>query len=226
MSIEGNPAWLNAYPQLAQITDSAWQELMQKAQLRNIPAGTVLFYSGDRAAQYVLVLEGSIKVQKITENGREIVLYRVEPGETCVLTTNSLLAMDTYPAEGIAETAVKAVVLPSSAFQQAMADSPSFRQFVFSVYGRRLSDLILLVEEVAFGRMDQRLAQFLLHQAEEGEVLQLSHQELAAELGTAREVVSRLLKEFERRGWVSLARRQITVVDKPAMRLGTESTVL
>jgi CRP/FNR family transcriptional regulator len=226
MLLDQIPAWRETYPQLANLQDAGWQKLLEQAHVQEIPAGTVLFHDGDKAGHYVLVLAGCVKVQKITESGREIVLYRVEAGETCVLTTTSLLALDVYPAEGVAETDITAVLINASTFKEAMSASDTFRQFVFSVYSKRLTDLIVLVEEVAFGRMDQRLAQWLMQHSVESNAIQISHQELAAELGTAREVISRLLKEFERRGLVALARRQVEVIDRAALEHSTQQMVL
>jgi CRP/FNR family transcriptional regulator len=181
-----------------------------------IPPGVTVYREGDACENFFLVLDGSVRVQKLSESGREIVLYRVEAGQSCVLTTTCLLAHERYAAEGITETEVRAVSIPLARFHEALARSPGFRDFVFTSYGVRISDLILLVEEVAFGRIDLRLAQLLLDQAK-GELLEATHQQLAAELGTAREVISRQLKEFERRGWVQLGRGRIQVLDRDGL---------
>src|SRR5690606_5562781 len=124
-----------------------------------------------------------------------------------------------YPAEGITETEVRAVILPADRFYEGIAKSPGFRDFVFLTYGKRILDLILLVEEVAFGRIDIRLAQCLLVYAGHAQSIVNTHQELATELGTAREVISRQLKDFERRGWVKLRRGKIDILDPDAMRM-------
>ncbi|GEO81994.1 Crp/Fnr family transcriptional regulator [Pararhodospirillum oryzae] len=175
-----------------------------------VPAGQEVFQAGGRCPAFVLVLEGSIKVSKISENGREIVLYRVERGQTCVLTTACLILGSTYDAEGVTENPVLAAALPAGSFARLIEMSSTFRRFVFSAYAVRLTDLLMLVEEVAFGRIDERMAQALLTLSQGGQ-WNGTHQDLAFELGTAREVVSRQLKEFERRGWVTLARGCVTV---------------
>jgi CRP/FNR family transcriptional regulator len=159
-----------------------------------------------------------VRVQQLSESGREIVLYRITGGDTCVLTTASLLAHQHYAAEAIAETAVDAIALPRDAFDRLMADSATFRDFVFRSYASRLTNLLLLVEEVAFGRMDTRLAERLVARCGADGIVALTHHDLAVELGTAREVVSRQLKEFERRGWVTLERGRVIVTDEQGLR--------
>jgi CRP/FNR family transcriptional regulator len=182
-----------------------------------LPAGAVLFRDGDACEAYTLVLSGRVRVQKVSESGRQIVLYRVEPGQTCVLTTNALMAALPYGAEGIAETAVEAVVVPGATFQALMGASAVFRHFVFTAYATRISDLLMLIDEVAFGRIDARLAHLLLTRADVRGIVMGTHLELATELGSAREVISRQLKEFERRGWVSAARGQVRITDRAAL---------
>ena len=154
-------------------------------------------------------------MQKIAENGREIVLYRVEGGQSCILTTNCLITGDEYSAEGITEGEVEALILPAATFRALLACSEIFRGFVFSAYATRISGLLMLIEEVAFGRIDARLAGWLAERGQ-GE-LKATHQEIAVELGTAREVVSRQLKEFERRGWLTLGRGRLEILDVAAM---------
>lgn len=210
-----------AFPDLAHMEEEGLRIFHDALRLTNVPAGTVLFSEGAECEVYVLVLEGSVRVQKTSESGREIVLYRVERGQTCVLTTACLMTSTEYGAEGVAETPVKAAVLSASAFQALLDVSPVFRRFVFTVYAGRIADLLMLIEEVAFGRVDMRLAQTLLAHARRdgsGATVTTTHQSLATELGTAREVVSRQLKEFERRGWVALSRGRIVIRDEAALR--------
>ncbi len=175
------------------------------------PAGTKLFEPGSKCARFLVVTEGRVRVQMLSECGREIVLYRVLPGETCVLTTSCLMSRTDYRAEGIAETPLRAQVLQADDFHRLMDSSGDFRNFVFANYGRRFSSLIELVEEVVFKRIDIRLAHHLLRASDDSGCVVQTHQELAVELGTAREVISRQLKEFERRGWVSLSRGRVAL---------------
>lgn len=199
------------FPQFARLDADSARTLEASARVMSIPAGTVLFQDGAECSSYVLVLEGSIRVQKVSEGGREIVLYRVESGQSCVLTTNCLIAREDYSAEGIAESPVKALVLPAATFRALLAKSEAFRDFVFSAYASRIADLLMLIEEVAFGRIDVRLGGWLRQHADAKGEIRATHQDIAVELGTAREVISRQLKEFERRGWVALHRGRVEV---------------
>ncbi len=207
----------HCFPQFTHLDADAARTLEAAARTAAIPAGTVLFQDGAECANYVLVLEGCIRVQKVSEGGREIVLYRVEGGQSCVLTTNCLIAHEDYSAQGIAETDVKVLVLPAAAFRTLLGKSEAFRDFVFSAYAARISDLLMLIEEVAFGRIDVRLAGWLRQHADPANEIRATHQDIAVELGTAREVVSRQLKEFERRGWVALRRGRVEVKDRAGL---------
>ncbi len=214
----GHLEWLKAFPELQSITDANWQRTAEQAQVMNVPKGTVLFRDGDLCQGYVFVSNGAIRVQKMDSQGREIVLYRVEDGQTCMLTTSCLIGGEAYPAEGMAETAVTLAMLPAPVFEKAMSGSADFRRFVLASIGRRIGDLMMLVEDVAFGRMDVRLARLILRRSGKNHgQLDCTHQELATELGTAREVVSRLLKDFERKGWVTLSRGKVSITDKDAL---------
>ncbi|MGE5517306.1 MAG: Crp/Fnr family transcriptional regulator [Bacteroidota bacterium] len=200
-----------SFPQFARLDPDSARMLESAARLVAIPAGTVLFQDGSECSTYVLVIDGSIRVQKVSEGGREIVLYRVEAGQSCVLTTNCLIAREDYAAEGVAETEVRALVVPATTFRTLLGKSEPFRDFVFAAYASRIADLLMLIEEVAFGRIDVRLAGWLRTRTDE---IRATHQDIATELGTAREVVSRQLKEFERRGWVMLHRGRIEIKDR------------
>ena len=209
--------WWNAFPALKDIQDPRWRALMGSAREVTIPPGTAVFHAGDACRNFLFVLDGWVRVEKLGENGREIVLYRVGRGETCLLTTSCLIARERYPAEGVTETEVRAVALPDELFNEALALSPEFRGFVFASFGARLTELMALIEAITFGRGDARLARRLLESGTPSGEVVATHQELAAELGTAREVVSRFLKEFERRGYVRLARGRIEITDRAAL---------
>lgn len=215
--------WLAAFPALTALEPAALALLRAQAQRLLVPRGTVLFTPGALCRHFMLLLDGTIRVQMVAENGREILLYRVARGETCILTTACLMTRTDYGAEGIAESDVAAVTIASQPFHDLLACSAVFRDFVFASFGARLTGLMVLVEEVAFGRIDLRLARLLLDRAGPAGGLDMTHQALAAELGTAREVVSRQLKEFERRGLVALTRGHIAVRDADALAALTES---
>ncbi|WP_038248028.1 Crp/Fnr family transcriptional regulator [Ghiorsea bivora] len=206
-------------PQAFECDDALW--LMQEAGANtvSVPAGSVIFHDGDACNTYVLVTSGSIRVQKNDPNGREILLYRVEEGQNCMLTTICVLGKQPYSAEGVAETDVEMLVLSISAFDEMLIKSASFRQCVMRNIGRRISDLMALLEDVAFGRMDVRLAKFLLkYQQENKGLICCTHKQIATELGTVREVISRLLKDFERKTWVNLSRNKVQILDIEALQ--------
>ena len=163
-----------------------------------------------------MVKRGSVKVSVLTETGREIVLYRVQDGETCILTTAGLLSGEHYDAEGVAETETDAVILPKPVFEDLLATSPGFRRFVFSSYGERVQALIGLVQEVAVRHVDRRLARHLLRMARNG-VVEATHQVMAQDLNSAREVVTRLLHDFADKGWVEIGRGRVVLKDEAAL---------
>lgn len=183
----------------------------------SVPKDTVVFGPGKSPENLLLLLEGSLRVQQVSEAGREIVLYRVHAGESCVLTTACLLAYEDYSAEGVTETDVQAVAIPRQVFDDLLSRSKTFRSFVFTAYAKRITDLFLVIDEIAFQRMDIRLAQKLLELAGNDRVVKTTHQQLATELGSAREVVSRLLQEFHRRGWIAQSRGAIEVLDRAGL---------
>ncbi|MFO7529673.1 MAG: Crp/Fnr family transcriptional regulator [Marinobacter sp.] len=184
------------------------KEAMEKIHVMRFPAGQVLFSAGEHCQGLPLVLQGSVKVQMTGVSGHKIVLYRMGKDDICTLSIGCLMTGRGYRAEAVVEEEGKAAMIPRGVFDRLMDQSPGFRLGIMESYGRRLDDLMLLVEEVAFHRMDERLEEWLQARAGRG-VITITHQELAVELGTAREVVSRLLKELERREMVSLSRGRI-----------------
>ncbi len=203
--------WNTLFPYLRQVQhDAPW--LLEAIQALSLPAGTITFHQGDSCANYLLVVEGSIKVIARSPSGREIVLYRVRPGGSCVLTTSCLLSGSRYPAEGITESAIRALAIPATVFNRGLANSDAFRNFVFDSYGQRLAEVIALVEDISFGQINQRLARYLDEHADKDNILCITHQDLATELGSAREVISRQLKGFEQRGWLEQQRGKIRLL--------------
>ncbi|WP_428355500.1 Crp/Fnr family transcriptional regulator [Methyloprofundus sp.] len=207
--------WNIHFPEFVMAGEGGINSLMASAKLVELPAGQQVFYPGAVCEQYLLVLEGSVKAQIISEGGREMLLYRVCSGDSCVLTTSCLLSGDNYPAEGVAEGNVLAFAISSHAFYRCIEQSAFFREFVFKKFSARLTDVIGLLEDVTFSAIDTRLSKALL--AESTDVITLTHQELAAKLGSAREVISRHLKRFEAYGWVSLNRGTVTLLNTEAL---------
>lgn len=177
--------------------------------------GELFFSPGDACRGFVVVLGGVVRVEHMGEGGRSVVLYRVGPGDTCVMTTACLVEGSVYRAWGYAEGEVEALVLTPAVFQTLLAEDPAFRAMAFGVFSRRLGELVEVIDELLLHRVDLRLAEWLAARAP---VAAATHQVVAAELGTAREVVSRILKEFERRGWIGLGRGAISVLDPEALR--------
>ena len=210
--------WISRFTGLASLETPIRDILTARAVIVSVPRDTVIFGPGKAPENLLLLLDGTVRVQQTSEQGREIVLYRVHAGESCVLTTACLLAYEDYSAEGIAETDVQAVAIPRTVFDDLISQSKTFRQFVFSAYSRRITDLFVVIEEIAFHRVDIRLAQRLLELAGTDQVIKATHQQMAAELGTAREVISRQLQEFHRRGWVSQTRGTIKINDMSGLR--------
>jgi len=207
--------WLATFPPLLALEPSARQLMAKSARIVEAPIGTIGYSEGMPCNAYVLRLAGQSRVYKMSSSGREILLYRVAAGETCVLTTTCLLGHSDYPASTIVEEPIRDVIIPSAAFNQLMIDSAVFRRFVMENYGALISDLIVLLDEVAFHSLDARLAKLLLD-VPQAEIVR-THQQMADELGTAREVVSRQLKRFEQKGWVTLGRGHIAVLQRAAL---------
>jgi CRP/FNR family transcriptional regulator len=205
---------LERFPFFRQLPAARLERLLAEAEIRRLPAGSVMFDASQPCRGFPLVLEGALRVAKCAPNGREILLYRVEPGQSCILSGGCLLGHSDYTARAVVEEDVLLVSLPVALFNELMLDFEPFRLFVFGMYGERLADVMQLVEEVAFRRLDERLAQLLIHR---GPVVEATHQKLADELGSVREIVSRLLRSFEERGWVKLERERITVRDPKAL---------
>lgn len=189
----------------------------------SVPAGTTIFHPGDACTGFVLVLEGRVRVTKLTEAGRELVLFRIEAGQSCVLTTACLLAGEDHATEAIAETDVVALVIEVALFKRLLSESSAFQGFVFQTFGTRLMRLTELLENLAFERIDVRLAKLLLSRSSEDGSLQTTHQELANELGTAREVVSRHLELLASAGLVELGRGRLQVLDPVSLLASLKS---
>jgi CRP/FNR family transcriptional regulator len=203
------------YPALAQLPDAPRdQALGPQAAWLSVPPGTTLFEEQAPCQGFPLVLAGEVRVARGSVQGRSLELYRVGPGELCVVSASCLFGQHLLSAHGETTAATRLAVLPPAAFDACCAHEP-FRRFVFGVFADRLADLMALAEAVAFQRLDQRLAAALLGH---GEVLHTSHQALADELGTVREMVTRLLRRFERAGWLALGRERIELRDAVALR--------
>jgi CRP/FNR family transcriptional regulator len=205
---------LNFYPALADLPADLLNKLMQSSM--TLAAGTEVFAEHQPCQGFPLLLEGSIKVVKQASNGREMVLYRVTPGGSCIISSSCLLGHSDYNARGVAETPLTMLALPVKTFASLLVECTPFRDFVFHLFAERISELMQLVEEVAFNRLDQRLAKLILTRNQD--TLNVSHQQLADELGSVREIVSRLLKGFVAQGLVTLGREQLIITNRQGLQ--------
>lgn len=210
--------WLARFPGLSQLETKTKNLILARSAIVTVPTGTMIFGPGKSPENMLFLLEGTVRVQQVSETGHEIVLYRIHAGQSCVLTTACLLAYEDYSAEGIAETPVQAAAVPRDVFDELVAQSKSFRDFVFAAFSKRITDLFLMIDEVAFQKMDVRLADKLITLANVDNVVLTTHQKLSVELGTAREVISRQLQEFQRRGWIEQARGSVNLLDLTQLR--------
>ena len=210
-------SWIDRFAGLQSLPVDCRDTLVERSRIVSVPAGTVIFGPAKIPDNLLLLLEGTVRVSQTSESGREIVLYRVEAGESCVLTTACLLAQEAYSAEGLAETEIQAAAIPRQVFNDLISASTAFRDFVFAAYAGRITNLFRVIDEVAFGRIDMRLAGRLLTLVDRNGEIKTTHQALATELGTAREVISRQLNEFQRRDWIKQSRGLITLLDQESL---------
>jgi CRP/FNR family transcriptional regulator, anaerobic regulatory protein len=210
-------AWTYKFPGLGRLSPELLESLGRQSAIIALPVGSRIYGPGQSPENFLLLLDGTVRVQQVSESGHEIVLYRVTEGESCALTTACLMGYEDYLAEAVAETPVRAAAIPRATFDDLIARSPEFRRFVFTAFSSRITNLFRIIDDVAFSRMDLRLAAKLLELSRDGGAVAATQQQMAAELGTAREVVSRMLSEFQRRGWVGLSRGSIAILDRKAL---------
>jgi CRP/FNR family transcriptional regulator len=205
---------LRIYPVLQELPPDLLRKAQETAKPVHAPAGQRLFGDGSPCTHYPLLIEGIIRVSKSSPDGHEILLYRLNAGESCVMTVVALLGERSYPADVTAETKLSLYGVPRRVFLEMVLDSPAFRVFVFDALSQRMAHLMALIDDVAFRRLDQRLAsRLLLHR----QPITTTHQMLADELGTTREVVSRTLEAFQQSGMLRLGRKRIEVLDRSAL---------
>ena len=205
---------LSLFPVFGSISRAALDRVIASSQMRNLKAGSLLFTAGSPCSGFPLLVSGTVRVAKTSPGGREVQLYRVRPGEACIMSTGCLLGDVNYGASGIAETDVTVLALPPHLFSDLMAHEEAFRHWVFGLFSERLAGMMELVEAITFQRLDRRLA---AHLVEHGPVVKGSQQKLADDLGTVREMVGRVLRNFEDRGLVQLGRGEVRVVDRETL---------
>jgi len=202
-----------AMPFLQRADEALKQELKQHAQFAKIPAGHDVFVDGDRVERIALLLSGVVRVYKIGETGREITLYRFGLGQSCILSANAIISHKSFPAIATVEEDAEAVMIPAGVFRTWVTKYDLWREFVFDLLSERLSTVMAVVDEVVFKRMDRRVASLLLKQARVQNPMRITHQEIAAELGSSREVISRILEDFSRAELIDSGRGTLEVLD-------------
>ena len=180
-------------------------------------AGDRLFAPGDWPGSWIAIERGRVRVSLLAPSGREVTLYRIGAGDSCLLTTSSLIGDEPLPAEGYAETDVEARIVPKATFDRLIAEDPDFRRDVLRNYANRVADLVVTMQEVLFRAIPERLARALLGRESDG-VVEATHQAIASDLGSAREVVTRVLQKFEREGLIAIERGRIAIRDPQALR--------
>jgi len=192
-----------------------YKEFLQTAFLAHLKKGQSICSQGSACEHLALILNGSARIYKLGENGREITLYRIGAGKSCILTASCIVSHQPFPAYAECEEDLDVVLIPAGTLHRWMAESSAWRDYVFGLVAQRMADIISLVEEVVFSRVDRRIASYLLkrHHADNQPIIQATHQEIASDLGTSREVVSRILKDFEIRNLITVARGAIKLLD-------------
>ncbi len=213
------PAVFAMFPFLEHGDPALRRAFFEQAQHMSVPAGKIMCIQGQHCGHLALLLEGKVRVYKMGEEGREVTLYRVGEGDSCILSAACILSGRAFPAFALTETPVETVTIPSEVFRGWADGFADWRHYIFSQLTRRLIDVIDVLEDVTFGRLDARLATYLLAAMDDGDGrVARTHQAIAADLGTSREVVSRLLKDFERRDLVKLSRGVVRVIDIEGVR--------
>ena len=211
-----------ALPFLRKTDSEIAREFRQAAYFARIPAGKDIFVEGDKVQSIALILSGNVRVYKIGEQGREITLYRFGLGESCILTANAIMNQQTFPAVALVESEAEAIMVPADTFRDWIRRYDEWRSFLFDLLSQRLASVMAIVDEVVFHRMDARVAALLLRRAEQGSIIQMTHQEIAAELGSSREVISRILEGFDSAGLISSSRGQVEILDAEELEARAE----
>lgn len=213
-NLDTHRACLNSLPGIQDATQGVWEEALAASEVLNFRSGAPLIQCGDSPTHFAVVLQGVVRVYQAAESGKEICLYRVHEGQVCVLTLAKLMKMDTVCAQAVAEQDVKILAIPVYYYERLLGESSEFRNHVIVSMAECLTDVMQMVANVSFQRLELRLACLIgkLVQSRGSDKLKVTHQEVANELGTTREVVSRILKEFEIMGCVKLRRGTIEVL--------------
>lgn len=184
---------------------------IRQSEILDLDPGTVILKEHQFIKVIPLVLDGSVKLRRMDPTGREIVFYHIEPGESCILSITSCLNEKESQAEAIIEKKTRILVIEAARIRSWMERFPSWRKFVFKLYYERMAEVMSLLDQVIFKSVDSRLVQYLKEKAIGSEIA-ITHQQLAGQLGTAREVISRLLKQMEKDQLISMERGKIKIL--------------
>ncbi|MCW8891157.1 MAG: Crp/Fnr family transcriptional regulator [Sedimenticola sp.] len=214
LSIDQQASLKQRIPFLNQGDDQLNKLFYTQASITHLKSGQPICHEGNECSHLAIVLEGTARIYKLGENGKEITLYRIGQGESCILTASCILSEIPFPAFAVCETDIEAAIIPAAAVQQWLSESALWRDYIFSLVASRLSNIIHVVEDVVFRKMDRRIAGYLCSRAtESGALITTTHQVIASELGTSREVVSRILKDFEQEKLIKVTRGAIQLLD-------------
>jgi CRP/FNR family transcriptional regulator len=209
--------WKRRFPPVAALPNDDFARIARVIHFPTLAAGQVAYEQEGACENYLMCIEGRTRITKMSSAGREMLLYKVEDGGTCVLTTQCLLSRTNFPAESVAEARTELAAIPAAWFYRFMAEIPAFRDMVIADYTKLLGAMFSFVDAVAFATVEQRLARRLLIEAGETMKVGKTHQQLASDVGSVREIVSRHLGEWERHGWVRNGRGQIQILDRTAL---------
>lgn len=206
------------FPMLKDADAEIARDFQREAYYAQIPAGREIFFPGDEVDAIALLVSGSVRVYKVGDTGREITLYRFIAGESCILTANAILNNQSFSAIASVEEDAEAIMIPAQSFKNWVNKYEIWREFLYNLLAQRLSSVLEIVDEVTFGRMDARIAMFLLERVNEQNSLTITHQEIADELGSSREVISRILGNLADKQLIQLGRGSIEILDSESLR--------
>ncbi len=209
---------IERFPFLKDASNDFLSKFFRTASIVRIPAGHTIASENSECGQLALVISGKVRVYKLSDSGREITLYRINSGDSCVLTASCIMSDSLFPAIATTEQDTEALIIPAPQTQEWMTLSKAWGSFIFALISRRLADVISVLEDVAFHHMDERIAAYLIALSSHGPTLTITHHEIASDLGTTREVVSRILKEFERKGLIIGERGKLTITDLDGLK--------
>lgn len=200
---------------------SEFRALFAEKSIRaEVPRGHMICMEQNQCVHLPIVVKGTARVFKSSDEGKELTLYRIEEGESCILTASCILNQIAFPANAVAQTDIEAILVSSSDVRMWMESYPDWQLYIFGLLSQRLASVIELVEEVAFQRMDRRLSSYLYQASEQANEIKMTHEAIASDLGTSREVISRLLKDLENQGILALSRGGVTVVERDKLSNG------